>query len=992
MRSVLRIWIAIILSVFPLRAAEQRGQVKYGGLGVPGATVTATRGEKAFTVITDPAGYYDFADLADGAWTFQVEMLCFNPIKQDATFTAGLPGPDWELKLLPMAEIQSAAGSIKPAAPPPAPLISLTPSSKNNNKKKTATATPQTAFQRTDVNASAAPPSAPPPPASENAADLSLRATDGLLINGSANNGASSPFSQSNAFGNNRRGVRSLYTGNLSFSIDNSALDARNYSITGQDLPKSAQQRFTVAGSFAGPIRIPHLIRNGPFFTLNYQWTRNRSATTNPATVPTLAERAGIFTQPLNAFGQQAAVDPVALALLKYYPLPNFASSGGYNYESSLVSHTNQNALQLRMNKAIGRKDTFDGLFAFQGAGTQNKNLFDFLDDNSTFGLNSQVGWRHRMTSRTILHLQEQFSRQVVTTTPYFANRINVSGEAGITGNNQEPVNWGPPTLVFSSGIASLNDGNPVSNHNQTNAVAFDGLWYRTPHSFTYGVDYKRLQFNSVSQANPRGTFVFTGLATGDDFADFLLGAPDTTTIAFGNADKYFRTQSYDAWVNDDWRISPSFTLQTGLRWEYNSPATELYGRLVNLAIGPNFSTATPVVAGNPGNSLINPDLHEFQPRMGFSWRPFPASSMVVRGGYGIYYNTSVYQTIASQMAQQAPLSKAFSVPNTATDSLTLANAFNAIPTTSTADTFAIDPNFRVGYAQNWQLSAQRDLPQGLVMIVNYLGIKGTRAVQEFLPNTYPVGAVKPAGFAYMTSNGNSHRQSGEFQLRRRLHAGLTASADYTFSKSIDDAALGGKGQGTAVIAQNWLDLSGERGLSTFDQRHLLVASGQYTSGMGAAGGTLLEGWKGTLVKEWTLQTQATFGSGLPLTPILPVSVPGTGFTNIIRPEYTGAPLYSTGSPSLFLNPASYVAPPDGQWGNAGRDSITGPPQFTLNASLSRTFRLNDRYNLDLIMASTNVLNHVTYQGYITTVGPQFGLPTVANPMRSILTTLRVRF
>ena len=740
-------------------------------------------------------------------------------------------------------------------------------------------------------------------------------------------------------------------------------------------------------------------MRNGPVFFVNYQWFRNRSATDQPALVPTVAERAGDLSQIVPGYViPQSRIIAQARALLQFYPLPNFAGTG-YNYQASLLSHTNQNSLQSRMSKSIGRKDTIDGLFAFQSTANQNVSLFGFTDNTSSLGMNSIVNWRHRVTNRTILHFQEQYSRLSTTTRPFFAGRENVSGAAGIFGNNQDPVNWGPPSLTFSSGIAGLSDANAAANHNQTNAVGFDGLWYRTPHSISYGVDFKRLEFNSIAQANPRGSFQFTGAATGSDFGDFLTGTPDTSSIAFGNADKYFRSSSYDAFVNDDWRVSSNLTLNFGLRWEYSSPISELYGRLVNLALTPGFTSATQVIAGNPGNSLIHPDLHEFQPRAAFSWRPFAASSMVVRGGYGVYYNTSVYQNIATQMAQQAPLSKSLSVQNSSADPLTLANGFNASPVT-TANTFAIDPYFRVGYAQNWQLAVQRDLPGALVMIATYLGVKGTRAVQEFLPNTYPFGGVSPCpacpvGFAYMTSNGNSRREAGEVQLRRRLRSGFTATIDYTYSKSIDDAALGGKGQGSAVIAQNWLDLSGERGLSTFDQRHLLAATVQYTTGMGIRGGALLDGWRGTLFKEWTFTAAVNAGSGLPLTPAVLGAVPGTGFTSVLRPEYTGAPLYAAPA-GLFLNPASYVVVP-GQFGNAGRDSITGPDQFTLNASVSRTFRLTDRLNMDLRVDSTNALNHVVFQSWNTTISPvgnspQFGLATGANAMRSVLTTIRLRF
>jgi hypothetical protein len=256
------------------------------------------------------------------------------------------------------------------------------------------------------------------------------------------------------------------------------------------------------------------------------------------------------------------------------------------------------------------------------------------------------------------------------------------------------------------------------------------------------------------------------------------------------------------------------------------------------------------------------------------------------------------------------------------------------------------------------------------------------------------------------------------------LHNGFTGILQYTFSKSIDDdAALGGQGAsanpqsntaqtsstaavtgGAAIapaaatgqqglaIAQNWLNLSAERSLSSFDQRHLLSLQLQYTTGMGLSGGTLLTGWRGALFKEWTFASQITAGSGLPQTPIYLVPVQGTGVTGTIRPTYTGLSLYAAPG-GLYLNPAAYTAPSPGQWGNAGRNSITGPAQFSLNASFGRTFRVSDRLNLDLRLDSTNALNHVTYTDWNVIINStQFGLPAAANAMRSIQTTLRLRF
>jgi len=159
-------------------------------------------------------------------------------------------------------------------------------------------------------------------------------------------------------------------------------------------------------------------------------------------------------------------------------------------------------------------------------------------------------------------------------------------------------------------------------------------------------------------------------------------------------------------------------------------------------------------------------------------------------------------------------------------------------------------------------------------------------------------------------------------------------------------------------------------------------------------------GWRGKLLKRWTVLGQIAAGSGLPQTPIYLAAVAGTGVTGSIRPNLTGASVYD--APTGFhLNAAAYTAPLSGQWGDAGRNSITGPGQFTFNASLQRTFRLKDRYNFDLRVDSTNLLNHVVFTAWNTTLNPGpnpalssplFGIPAAANAMRSLQTTMRLRF
>lgn len=1015
-------------------ASEYHGRVLIGGVPIPGATVTVTQGAQHLSTTTDSQGLYEFPDLADGAWKIEIEMRGFAKLDGDVTIAANAPQGEWDLKLLSLDQMLAETKVVQPEVKPLQPREALPASP---NAKPAATAK-----KGKDEGPVAAPP-----------AEEAERPSDGLLINGSESNASTSPFSLSPAFGNRRPGVKGLYNGGIGVIADNSVFDARPYSLSGLQIPKDAYSRITMLLTLGGPIRIPPLFYHGPNFFLAYQWTRNKDASTAQGLVPTLAERSGDLSGIVNAQGnpvpiydpatgqQYAGAVPVsaqAQALLKLYPVPNVTGSSIYNYERSVVTNSHDDALQSRLNKSIGRRDQLYGGFGFQSIRSDSVNLFNFHDTMNTLGLDTNANWSHRYAHQIFVLLGYHLTRQRTETRPYFSHREDISGEAGITGNDTDPTNWGPPSLSFSSGIAGLTDAISAFNRNRTDASSAKADTTRGRHTITVGGDFRRQEFNQFAQQNPRGNFTFTGAATsatgttsttsGSDLADFLVGTPDTSALAYGNPDKYFRQSVYDLYANDDWRVRPELTIKVGMRWEYGAPPTELKGRLVNLDVASGFSAVAPVLGSSPKGaltgmnyptSLVNPDKRGFEPRIGLSWRPIPASTLVVRAGYGIYDDTSGYRTSAESMSQQAPLSTSLSVSNSANCPLTLANGFRNCAGT-TADTFAIDPNWRVGYAQAWQLSAQRDLPQAMVMTVTYSGIKGTHGMQEFLPNTYPIGATNPCplcpvGFVYRTSNGNSTREAGEVQLRRRLRAGFTASVDYTFSKSLDDdSQVGSQGHvvGTAVssassssesgataspvVAQNWLDLRAERELSTFDQRHLLNAQIQYTTGMGMGGGTLLTGWRGRAFKEWTVLAQINAGSGLPETPIYLAAVPGTGVTGTIRPSLTGAPIHVL-SDGRFLNAAAYTAPATGQWGNARRDSITGPGTFSMNGSLARTFRLKAPFNLDVKLDATNLLNHAVYTAYNTTLNSTgtnttFGLPTAVNGMRTVQITGRLRF
>lgn len=1058
------LWSALLCPGLTAWASAYQGLVTFGGMPVPGSTVTvtATQGDKKVVAISDDQGVFSFADLADGTWTLTIQMTGFAPLKQDISVAANGPVGTFELKLMSLDQIRAENKPVKvDMAQAAAMALPSAPSAATTAAAATAgTAAPAGAKGAAPAKGGAKPgtqaaagatPEAPAPVQDATAA----QANDGFLINGSVNNAATSQFSMNQAFGNNRNGGRSLYNGNAFLRLDNSALDAEPFSVTGA--PVSQQfNNFTLGASYGGPLNIPHLMPRGPYFQLQYSRTQNSSINAQSIIVPTGQDGSGNwnltsatvssiyaptdlatvapacdtyllgtgFTQAqINAGTVQfanniipaACVSHQAATLLALYPQANLTGNPlGYNYQLPLNTSTHSDQVGLNLNKQLGNKNSVYGGFQFQGSRSGNPNIFGFLDKSNTIGLGYQVNWNHRFSQRLSGTLTYNFSRQRSQLTPYFAaTRNNIEATAQIaTPNVPVPAFYGPPSLGFSSGIAGLSDGVSSYNRNETNGISTNFYWNKFRHNLKFGGDFKRLEFNYFTQSNPYGSLGFTGAATrstaatgGSDFADFLLGVPDTSTYAYGNADKYLRQSLYDLYLTDDFRVNPEFSIQAGVRWEYGAPITELKGRLVNLNITPGFAAATPVLASSPGTlptSLVHPDYSRPEPNIGIAWRPISGSSLLIRSGFQVSNDTSVYQSSAYQMAQQFPLSTSLSIQNSPLCAFNMANPFVApLCSTTSADNFAIDPNFKVGYVQAWNLSVQRDLPYSLQMVVTYNGIKGTHGVQEFLPNTCPPSATCTAatsGYRYRTSGGNLTNESGTLELRRRLRNGLTARLLYTYGKSLDDDySLSGQGGVTSSggIAQDWLHPEAQRGLSTSDQRHKLSFTAQYTTGMGLGGKALLSGWRGAIYKEWTIATSISAATGTPETVICGscLATGSGGVQSTVRPNVLASPY--AGAPAGFrLNAASFAAPV-GTWGNARRDSIQGPDQFSMNANMNRTFRLHGKYTLDATLNASNVLNHVVYSGWNTnwsSLNNSFGAPTSANGMRSISLQFRMRF
>ena len=262
--------VCLVLGSQTLSAAEYHGRVRYSGVPVPGATVSLRQGSTELATVTDSQGLYEFAKVPEGEWKISIELRGFAPMQSSVTIAATNEQGEWTLQMLDLKDLLSMAQS-EPAMTTPLKTRDKEPPKQSAKSDKPEEPVPQ------------------PPQPSEDAE----RAADGLLINGSESNAATSQYSLSPAIGNHRSGTKALYNGSFGAFAENSIFDAKPYSLTGLVLPKDSYNRITMVATFGGPIRIPPLFYHGPNFSVAYQWTRNGSASTGTGLMPTTAERNG---------------------------------------------------------------------------------------------------------------------------------------------------------------------------------------------------------------------------------------------------------------------------------------------------------------------------------------------------------------------------------------------------------------------------------------------------------------------------------------------------------------------------------------------------------------------------------------------------------------------------------------------------------------------------------------------------------------------------
>jgi trimeric autotransporter adhesin len=863
---------------------------------------------------------------------------------------------------------------------------------------------------------------------------------------------------------------------NLSYTLSDSALDAAPYHLTGQAAPtKPNYVRNNFSATVGGPLRIPRISNSQQNnFNLTYTGVRSTNPTDSYSTVPTLAERSGDLSQVLvrgnpvtiynpltkepysNNVIPPDRIDNAAKALLAYIPLPNNPTTDGtrnFHYVTSTSSDSDSINFNIQHMFAQpnqrgqrgqrggggagrgggqrgGRGSTLSIQFQFQRQNNVQAGPFPSIGGSGLqHAFNTQVSYS-RLIGRFQSQMQFRINRNHNQNTNLYSIVTNVAGLVGVTGVSADPEDWGLPSLSFVN-FTGLNDRTPSNIDNRTWRASDQFRWNRRNHNIAFGADITRT-INDVhsTTGNPRGQFTFNGQATGLfdsaglitgtglDFADFLLGLPQQTTLAYGANGHKFLSLQYNAFIQDDWRLRRNLTLNYGLRYEYVSPYSEANGHLVNLDVAPGFLTIAPVQPGQSGpfsgrfpRTLVNPDRNNFAPRIGLAWRG--PQRFVVRSGYGITYNAGAYSAMANQFVRQPPFAVAAKncvqygplidgatttcvqpIPGAA---LTIENGFPVLSPSIVQNTFGVDVNYRVGYAQQWNVDLQRDMPANIQMNIDYTGIKGTKLDVAEAPNRTSLGTARiPNVISYVweTSQGDSIYHAGVLQLRRRLSKGIQIGGTYTYSKMIDDASSFTGGSGSSVV-QDALNLRAERAVDNSDQRH--VFAGNYTIELPFGQNKPFlhsDNILSRMVGDWLLSGSVNFGSGRPFTPRIINSSCDYSATNAtLRPDFLGGPI-SLDHPTVtkWFNTDVFQAPAE-CLGNAGRNLIRGPGTRSVSMTLNKSFRLEKSRTLDVRIQATNVFNMVTYSGLNTTVNSNlFGQITSAGQTRRVTIQARYRF
>jgi len=568
-------------------------------------------------------------------------------------------------------------------------------------------------------------------------------------------------------------------------------------------------------------------------------------------------------------------------------------------------------------------------------------------------------------------------------------------------------------SFITITGFSPLGDEGNNPQNSVTNVYQFlnNASYVSGDHLIKLGVDLRFSQQNAFRDVESRGRLQFSpfGQITGNALGDLLLGFPFLTSVARVDNPQQIRTESYNFFINDSYRVTPRLTLIGGLRYEYNSPPVDADDR-ANIY---DVATRTLVQVGTNGvpRSGFEADKNNFAPRVGFAWSA--NEKTVLRGGYGIYYDQSPLAP-AEALYFNSPFfdnNIFFSLPGLP---LTLNDPFPSFfPFPLPDSALSIQRDLRTGYMQHWNFTVERQVGSDSVIELAYVGSKGTklltaRDINQPQPSVLPPGlpfVPRPApGFDdidLLESRANSNYNALQARFQQRLARGFSALVSYTWSKSIDDASNFFSSAGDPNFPQNSYNVAAERGRSNFDVTHRLSASYSYALPFGKGRQYLADdGWLSTVLSGWETYGIVTLQSGRPFTVALLSEIDNSGTGRSIlgfgandRPNLIGNPELSNSTTLQWFNIAAFAFPAPGTFGNAGRNILEGPGFQNVNASLVKNTHLTERVNLQFRAEAFNLFNHPNFNLPDNFLGsPTFGRITSARDPRHIQFGLKLLF
>ena len=772
----------------------------------------------------------------------------------------------------------------------------------------------------------------------------------------------------------------------------NDTLNANDTLSKRRGLPRGTVRHNQFGGSVGGPIR-----KSRHFFFVNTELLRNLEASeTRTSNVPTPDQRRGLISYvDASGIGQtldlSSRITPLSAKLVALYPAPNANLPGG-NYNAALAIGLNDYQYHVRTDHYFSPRDIVTLRTSW--------NLNDQIYLVDRFGGPYIPGFTlpnpERTTNGTVGYLHT-FGPQVVNEARVGVNRYGnllANGDQRSAGSfglpNGSNAN-GIPTIAFAQGGLAGLGGLPWYNREQNELTVYGSdsvSMLRGSHSLKAGVEVSRYQFNTRGAGNQRGSVFFDGSrntllpktatnAEANVLVDLLLGLPYEATITVGQFGRGYREWAWAGFARDRWRLSKRFTVDCGLRYEYSAPWTEVNGKLSNFF--PSLGLLSATDSRWPG--LYRPDRNNLATRFGFAYDVFGSGHTVIRGGFGIYYETLLQASTVQQIENNPPFSAAavttsptpFSTGGSPSQTFldlrsgaALSRSISAIPA-NLSNPYSLQTSFDVqqSFGEEWVFELGYRVTRGVHLPYNYNAnqvpldllsacqrISIAAAIGSGLDTAPVVDPLRPYpafnSISVFENGPTSSYYSLQSKIERRFHSGLNLLAAYTWSKSIDDASDFASGDPSEQVLDSQ-NRRAQRALSSFDVPHRFTAAFNYL--VPAFG-------RNVSLRGWQVNGLVTIQSGQPFTPYTSQFDP---YRNETYNRLNVVPGSHAPPPGLAYNPANFTLPALGTFGNSGRNIVRGDGYRSADLSLFRTFRIHEGFSPQLRLEAQNVLNQVNY-------------------------------